>query len=166
MALVDAMIQEYEHEQASTRRVLERVPNGQWDFRPHEKSMTMGELASHIADNPVWARATMSQDVFKLDAAGYVSYKAENNADLLATFDKNLADALAAMAGATDEQMLATWRMEREGQTVMEMPRVAVLRTMIMSHTIHHRGQLAVYLRMTDVPLPSIYGPSADEQPA
>lgn len=165
MAIIDKMLMEYQHEQANTRKLLERVPDEHWDYKPHEKSMSMGELASHIADNPTWAIPTMTQDVFEFDMENFKPFKAANNAELLAAFDKNNADAIEAMKGVTDEHLFKTWTMRANGQTMMEMPRIAVLRTMIISHTIHHRGQLEVYLRINDVPLPSLYGPSADEQP-
>lgn len=166
MTIIEGILEEYTYEQQGTRRLLERVPDAHWDYKPHEKSMALGELASHIADNPNWAAAIMQQDVFELDRASYVPYKADNVAQLLEDFDKSLAGALEAMTGASDAQMFAPWKMIVDGHVAMEMPRVAVIRTMIISHTIHHRGQLDVYLRINNVPLPAIYGPSADEQPA
>ena len=165
MGMIDGMIPEFEHEAALTREVLLRVPEEKWEYKPHEKSMSMRELASHLAENPMWAEGTIEQDVMEIDTATYKSYVAADTTEMMKTFDGYVAAAKKAMAGVTDEQLLATWKMvDPAGNVMLEMPRIAVLRSFVISHTIHHRGQLTVYLRMQDVPLPSIYGPSADEQ--
>ena len=164
MGIIDGMIQEYQHEGAQTRKVLERVPEEHFAWKPHDKSMTLGELASHLSDIPTWVRATMKQDEFNFDMKGYVPYKAASVKQILEDYDAKLKDALDAMAGTPDPDMMKTWKMTMDGQPLFEMPRVAVLRNMMFNHAIHHRAQLGVYLRLLDVPLPQLYGPTADEQ--
>ena len=163
MAIIDGMITEYEAESAISKKVLMRLPEGQFGFKPHEKSMSLGQLASHIAENPAWVGLTLNQDVMDLDAMDHTPFVAESLTELLEVFDKNTAEALEAMRGTTDGKLMDTWRMVKGGETVMEMPRVAVLRTFVFNHAVHHRGQLSVYLRLMDEPVPSIYGPTADE---
>ncbi|MBM3290198.1 MAG: damage-inducible protein DinB [Candidatus Hydrogenedentes bacterium] len=163
MNIIDAIVPEYQHEMAVTRTVLERVPDAHWGWKPHPKSMTMGVLASHLAEMQWWAIGTMKDDVWVMDMATYKPFVAANTAEALAAFDQNVADAVAAMTGASNEHMLRTWSMKTpDGNVMMAMPRVAVIRAFVLSHTVHHRGQLTVYLRMNDVPLPQVYGPSAD----
>jgi uncharacterized damage-inducible protein DinB len=164
MAIIDGMIREYEHEGAQTRKVLERVPEAHFGWKPHDKSMTLRELASHLSDIPSWVRPTIKQDEFAFSMKDFVPFKAETTKQLLEHYDKNLSDALDAMPGTTDPDMMKTWKMTMDGQLIIEMPRVAVLRGMMMNHAIHHRAQLGVYLRLLDVPLPQLYGPTADEQ--
>ena len=164
MSIIDGMIQEYLHEGAQTRKMLERLPEKQFGWKPHEKSMTLGQLASHLADIPTWVRPTMKQDQFVFNMEDYTPYLATSVKQMLTDYDAKLEDAVAAMKGTPDGDMMKTWRMIMNGQPLFEMPRVAVLRSMIFSHAVHHRGQLCVYLRMHNVPLPSLYGPSADEQ--
>lgn len=159
----EAMAMEFVHECANTRKVIERVPEDKFDFKPHEKSMTMGQLASHIAEGYAWTRVTVEQDEFALDPDEHTPFVASSMAEPLEKFDASAADAIEAIRGCGDEAMMRTWRMKVGDRVALEMPRVAVLRSMIMNHTIHHRGQLEVYLRMNDVPLPQIYGPTADE---
>lgn len=165
MKLIDPMIMEYEHECGVTRKCLERVPFEHADWTPHPKSFTMGALASHIAESQMWVKPTCEMDEFEFDPAKFVPYKAASLNDLLKTFDENVKVAVATMKTVSDEAYLKNWRMTMpDGTVLFEMPRGGVLRTMILSHTVHHRAQLAVYLRLKDVPVPSIYGPSADEQ--
>jgi len=164
MSIVDAIIQEYEHEAANTRRTLERVPEERFGWRPHQKSMTLGQLASHIVETPTWTPVIVQTDVFELKREAYTPFLAANRAELLKSHDDNVAEAIRALTGQSDAHMLAVWSMKVEGKVVMELPRVAVVRSMLINHTVHNRGQLTVYLRMHDVPLPSLYGPSADEQ--
>ena len=163
MALIDGMIAELEGESGATRRVLERVPEAKFGWKPHEKSMAMGAMASHLAENPVWVGSTLEMKVLDLDSVGYSPYLAETQEELLETFDKNTAEALGKMAKQSDEYLMETWRMKMGGEIVMEKSRLMVLRSMIINHSIHHRGQLGVYLRLNDIPVPSVYGPSADE---
>ena len=168
MAIAEALLPEFDQEAASTRTTLERVPDGKFDWSPHEKSGTMGWLAGHLATIPTWATVAINQDSLDLmpDGKPYSPPPAPTSVtELLETFDKNVADARAAIAGASDEQLIETWSLLRNGENMMSMPRVAVVRGFVMNHMIHHRAQLGVYLRLNDIPVPSIYGPSADENP-
>jgi uncharacterized damage-inducible protein DinB len=162
MALIDALLPEYDHEMATTRRVLERVPEDRFAWKPHEKSMALGALATHVAQLPTWGTLTMNQS--ELDLTGpSVPPEIHTRADLLKAFDANVAGTRAALVGKTDAEMMAPWSLKRDGQVLFTMPKAAVMRSFVMNHVIHHRAQLAVYLRLNDVPVPSMYGPSADE---
>ena len=166
MGLSDALLPEFDHEMANTRRTLERVPDDKLAWKPHTKSGTMGWLASHIANIPSWAAIAIGQDSLDLAPPGAEPHRtpeARSRKELLEIFDKNVADGRAAIAGADDNRLLATWTLLSNGQTVLTMPRIGVLRSFVMNHSIHHRAQLTVYLRMNDLPVPSLYGPSADE---
>jgi uncharacterized damage-inducible protein DinB len=162
MAMSAALLPEFDHEMATSRTVIERVPEDKYGFKPHEKSMTAGRLASHIAEMPNWATTGITQDSLDL-AGGYKPFEAASKAELLAAFDKATAGARAAIAGASDETLFSNWSLKNGGTTLMTMPKIAVVRTFVMNHIIHHRGQLSVYLREMNVSVPSIYGPSADE---
>lgn len=162
MPLAEALLPEFDHEMAVTRKLLERVPEDRFDWKPHQKSMSLGQLAQHVATLPMWGAVTMSQTEF--DAAGQPGLvPAAGRADLLALFDRNVRDARAALVGKGDGEMMAPWALKNAGKTIFSMPRAAVWRSFVLNHLVHHRGQLSVYLRMQDVPLPSMYGPSADE---
>lgn len=167
MAIKDGILSEFDHEIATTRRVLERVPEGKPEFKPHDKSMTLDRLAGHVAEVPGWAKETMLQDSIEVGAqvpgqAGPL--KMTSRRQLLEEFDKRAAAGRAAIAGASDEAFMKPWSLIAGGKTVFTMPKIAVLRGFVMNHMIHHRGQLSVYLRLNNVAVPSIYGPSADEQ--
>ncbi len=162
MAISAALLPEFDHEMATARTVVERVPEAKYGWKPHAKSMSAGRLASHIAEMPTWATAGIALDALDL-ATGYKPFEAGSRAELLAAFDKNAAAARAAIAGCSDETFMKNWSLKNGDKTLMTMPKIAVVRTFVMNHTIHHRGQLSVYLRELDVPVPSIYGPSADE---
>jgi uncharacterized damage-inducible protein DinB len=162
MAIKDALLPEFDHEMATTRKVIERVPEGKFGFKPHEKSMSMGQLASHIAEMPTWATTGITLDSVDL-ASGYKPFEAASSAALLEMFDKNVAGARTSIAGASDETFMKSWSLKSGDKTLMTMPRIVVVRSFMLNHVIHHRGQLSVYLRLNDVPVPSIYGPSADE---
>lgn len=165
MSIIDGMIREYEMEAANTRKVLARVPEEHFGWKPHPKSMSMGDLAGHLAQLHEFGQMTMNLDHFELDPASFVPFKPKDRAELLRRFDDGLAAIKGSMNGASDEKMMKTWKMTMKGgPTIIELPRVAVMRALIMNHTIHHRGQLTVYLRMKDVPLPQLYGPTADEK--
>jgi uncharacterized damage-inducible protein DinB len=164
MPIVDALLPEFDHEMATTRKVLERVPEDKLDWKPHAKSWSMGGLATHVANLPSWGSIALNQDSFDL-ATGGTAPQAASRVDLLAAFDRNVASTRATLTGKTDPEMMAPWTLEKEGHTLFTMPKIAVMRSFVLNHIIHHRGQLSVYLRLTDVPVPSIYGPSADEQP-
>ena len=165
MGLAESMLPEFDHEMANTRKTLERVPDEKLDWKPHEKSTAMGGLASHLSNLPVWASLTIDQDEFDMAPGGkpLKSPPCQSRREVLDNFDKNIAAARAAIAGASDEHLFKPWTLLADGNNVLTMPRVAVLRSFVMSHMIHHRAQLGVYLRLNDIPVPSIYGPSADE---
>jgi uncharacterized damage-inducible protein DinB len=164
MNIIDEILPEYHHEMAQTRKVLERVPEEHWSWKPHAKSMGTGQLASHIAESQGWTASVVATDEFVMDPSTYKPYLASNRAELLKEFDKNVSESAEVMKSLRNEQLMRTWTMKTPDGTVMvQMPRIGVIRSFIISHTIHHRAQLTVYLRMTDVPLPSLYGPSADD---
>jgi uncharacterized damage-inducible protein DinB len=157
---------EFEQEMANTRRTLERVPGEKFEWKPHEKSTSLGGLATHLANIPSWTTHTFEKEELDIAPPGAPPFRmeqAKSTADVLAAFDKNVADARATLAGASDERWFGKWSLLSGGNTIMTMPRVAVMRGFVMSHLIHHRAQLGVYLRLLDVPVPAIYGPSADE---
>jgi len=166
MRQVDVMLQELEQEAQTTRRVLERVPEGKMSWRPHEKSMSLGDLATHLGNIPSWTKNTFEMDELDVAPPGAPPYRleqAKSRDELLNAFDKNVSEARAALEAASDENWQGKWSLLMTGKTIFTLPRPAVFRGFIMSHSIHHRAQLGVYLRLLDVPVPSIYGPSADE---
>jgi uncharacterized damage-inducible protein DinB len=166
MALRDAILPEWEHEMATTRKTLERVPEDKTSWKPHDTSMPMGRLAGHIAEMAGFVPATFQGDSFDFAPPGGQPMQPTvmtSRKQLLEIFDKNVAAARAAIAKASDEDLQKTWTLLNGGKTFFSMPRVTVLRSMILNHIIHHRGQLSVYLRMNQVAIPSIYGPSGDE---
>ena len=165
-AISQSLLPEFDHEMAVTRRVLERVPEDRAAFRPHPKTMALDRLAGHVSEIPWWAEMTLGSDAFDVnpvDGTRQAAVTMSSRAAMLADFDARVQKARAFLAGTTDAAMMETWSLKAGGTTVMVMPRVAVMRSFVMNHLIHHRAQLAVYLRMNDVPVPSIYGPSADE---
>lgn len=163
MSLSASFIAELQQESATTRKVLERLPISEFDWKPHEKSMTLGRLAVHVAEMTGWITETVNSDALDFATIDYKPLKPESIAELVEYFDNELAKAVDALGGASDEHLMKDWTL-RNGETVyFTMPRVAVLRGMCLSHIIHHRGQLSVYMRLKDVPVPAIYGPSADE---
>ena len=167
MALSEALLPEFDQEMANTRQTLERVPEDKLGWKPHEKSGTMGWLATHLANIPGWVTFTLDNDSLDLAPPGGASVgplpPANSRNELLEMFDKNVAAARVALAGAGDAQLAKSWSLLKGGKTVLSMPRIAVLRSFVMNHSIHHRAQLGVYLRLNNVPVPAIYGPSADE---
>lgn len=166
MALRDGLLAQFDHEMVGTRNTLERVPEGKPDWAPHPKSMKMGRLAGHLAELPGWTVETITRDSLDIHPANGPQFQPlvmTSRAQLLEAFDKNAAAARAALAGASDENLLGSWALLAGGQQIFSMPRLAVLRSFVLSHIIHHRAQLGVYLRMNDVQVPSLYGPSADE---
>ena len=166
MSLSDALSPEFDQEMKNTRRTLERVPEDKFGWKPHAKSWAMGGLATHLANLVSWANRAIEKDSLDLAPQGVpigpmVAVKSQR--ELLEMFDKNAAAARAAIAGASDAQLLQTWTLLHNGKTILALPKIAVLRSFMMNHMIHHRAQLGVYLRLNDVPVPAIYGPSADE---
>ena len=165
MKQIDSLIREFEHEAKTTRKHLERLPEDKLDWRPHEKSFTTGALASHMTEMLGWADAILNQDGLDFDPATYKPYLATSLADLIKTFDDNVAKGKQDLAGATDEILEQPWSLKIKGKVWFEKPKADVFRDLALSHIIHHRGQLSVYLRLLNVPVPGSYGPSADEQP-
>lgn len=163
--LTQSLLQELEFETPATRKTLERVPE-QLNWAPHTKSMTMGRLAQHLAEIPDWAVKAITLDELDLAPVGAAPYKPpvlSSTPQLLAEFDKNMAAAKAALAGTNDDHLMKPWSLKMGGKTVLTMPRVAVVRNFVLNHNVHHRAQLGVYLRLNNIPVPSVYGPSADE---
>jgi len=160
MNLNEPLLVELQVEAVTTRKMLERLPHDSLAWKPHGKSRTLGEIAAHIANLPGLFIATMNQDEF--DRHSYKS-AVETAGDIVKTFEKNIADAHEVLKSLSDERLLALWRYRYGEQTIFEMPRLVVIRTSGLNHLIHHRGQLSVYLRLLDVPLPPVYGPTADE---
>jgi uncharacterized damage-inducible protein DinB len=157
------LLGELDYEAVSARKVLERIPADKFDWKPHEKSMSMGELANHLADLFSWYKVTLEQD--ELDfAAGYEQPKATNAEELVAIFDKNLAAAKESLGKAEADVFTKNWTLRSGEHVIFTLPRPATLRTFVVNHLVHHRAQLALYLRLNDIPVPSMYGPSADEQ--
>ncbi|MCW8131549.1 MAG: DinB family protein [Planctomycetota bacterium] len=163
MGMIEPMLGELQHEAVPTRKMLEAVPASALSWKPHAKSFTLGKLAGHIAEIPGWTKETITLDVFEMDPTTYKPFDPKEPREIVALFDKNLGIAVEHMQKATDAALMATWAMKIGGRTVFSMPRIAVLRGMILNHMYHHRGQLSVYLRMQDVPLPKVYGPTADD---
>ena len=166
MSISASLLPELDQEAAGTRQTLERFPDDKLDWSPHEKSMTMASLATHIANMLGWGTSTLTQNDFDLQPPGAEPYHEEpvkSRAELLDKFDANLAAFRAALAAASDEALMTHWSLLSGGNVLFTMPRIAVLRGMIFNHIIHHRAQLCVYYRMNDIPVPALYGPSADE---
>jgi uncharacterized damage-inducible protein DinB len=164
--LTDLFLPEFDQEMASVRKTLERIPENNLSFKPHPKSMPLDRLAGHLAELAGWGTFTIQQDSLDLRPAGQPPMQpaiATSQKQVLELFDKNRDATRQAIAGASDEHLMKDWSLLRAGQTILQMPRISVLRMFCMNHVIHHRAQLGVYLRLNDIPVPSIYGPSADE---
>ena len=161
MSIGQSMLGEFDQEMATTRRVLERIPSEKGTWKPHEKSFSVGHLAQLVARMPGWIPLTVNHA--KLDLSQGAPYSYETTAALLEDFDRNVREARDALSNVTDEQMHQPWALTMGDKTLMTMPRGAVVRQNI-SHLVHHRGQLTVYLRLLDIPVPSVYGPTADER--
>jgi uncharacterized damage-inducible protein DinB len=166
MRISESILPEFDQEMANTRKTLERVPDEKLGWKPHPKSGTMGWLANHVATMVGWSVETMTTDSFDVNPPGGSPVQmpqTNSRKELLEVFDGGVSKARAAIAAASDEQMMQPWSLLAGGKPMFTMPRIAVLRTFVMNHTIHHRAQLGVYLRLNDIPVPSVYGPSADE---
>ncbi len=165
MAIKDGMLMEFKHEMGNTRKMLERVPFEKENYKPHEKSHALVALASHVARIPTWVGRVICRDDFDMAVPNaFPKYEPiTNTAELLAMYDANCAEAIKAFEGASDEAMMAPWTFKAGEHVIFTLPRAAAIRTMGMNHQYHHRGQLSVYLRLLDVPVPGMYGPSADE---
>lgn len=162
MSISTALLPEYDLEMATTRKTLERVPTDKFGFTPHAKSMTTARLVSHLTHIPFWAVIAIDQST--LDMAGNPPMPpVATQADALVEFDKNVAAGRTAIAGCSDETWMQPWSLKMGDKTLMTLPKIAVVRSWVMNHNVHHRAQMGVYLRLLDIPVPSIYGPSADE---
>lgn len=165
MPLIDALLPEFDREMGLTRRVLDRVPDGKFDFKPHPTSVTLGRLAEHLTEMAQWATMTMTQDGLDVTTQRPHDYvNPATRAAVLAQFDAFHKTARGHLVGKTDGEFNAPWTLRAGGKEVFTMPKIAVMRNFVLNHMIHHRGQMVVYLRMLEVPVPSVYGPSGDEQ--
>jgi uncharacterized damage-inducible protein DinB len=167
MTLREALLAEFDQEMAKTRRSLERVPDDRLEWRPHPKSSTLGRLATHLAEIPAWGVTALEQDSFDVAPPGSAPHPPAfigSHREILNLFDKNVAAARAALAGVDDGSLAKPWSLLSGGKTIFTLPRLSVLRNFVLNHTIHHRAQLGVYLRLNDLPVPALYGPSADEE--
>jgi len=163
MALKDLLLAEFDHEMGTTRRLLERVPDDRLAWKPHERSMTTGGLATHLGNLPNWAGRILTDESFDLAAAPPNLEARTSRAEILALFDRST-KAARPLLDRTDAELIARWTLKRAGHEIFSMPRAAAFRSFVVNHMIHHRGQLSVYLRLKNVPVPPIYGPTADEQ--
>jgi len=159
------LLAEFRQEAVTTRRVLDRVPETNLTWKPHAKSMTLGQLASHIATVPGSVARIVQQESFDVNQGNFVPPQPKDLKEVFAAFEQSLRDVDEILQKMTDDQARANWRLMRGDRELMTLPRMAFIRNVMMNHWYHHRGQLSVYLRFLDVPLPSIYGPSADETP-
>jgi uncharacterized damage-inducible protein DinB len=167
MSIAESMLPEFDHETATTRTVLERVPEGHAGWKPHAKSMSLGQLSMHIAHLPHWASVTLERTEFDTnppDGQRVTTPAFESRAQLLQAYDEGVATARAVLARTSDGDFMVPWTLKNAGKSLFSLPRAEVYRSFILNHTVHHRGQLSVYLRLLDVPLPNIYGPTADTQ--
>lgn len=163
MSMCQALLQEFDNESATTRRVLERVPSDKLGWKPHPKSMSLGELALHAAGSPgvIIGWAAQTETTF----SGEKLPTPTSTDEILATHDQSVKKVKETLPAIGDQGLTEMWTAKAGGQTLMTMPKVALVRAIVMNHLVHHRGQLSVYLRLLDVPVPSIYGPSADDNP-
>ena len=164
MAIRDMLLPEFDQEMANTRKLLERLPERIPDYKPHPKSMAFNRLAGHIAELPGWAKETFTREVLELDMEKFVPFNPKTRQEVLDKFDENSKAGREALAAAPDEAFPVVWSLkDAKGNTIMAMPRAACYRGMVMSHLVHHRAQLGVYLRLNEIEIPGMYGPSADE---
>ena len=163
MSIAQGLLAEFDQEVASTRRTLERLPEDKLEWKPDEKSMSMGRLAAHVAEMTGWAALALKTSELDFATTPYEPVTAKSRAHVLQIADENAAAARAAILGASDADFMKPWTLRAGDQVFFTMPKIAVLRGMVMNHTIHHRGQLTVYYRLNGVPVPALYGPSADE---
>jgi uncharacterized damage-inducible protein DinB len=166
MSYAQSILPEFDQEMASTRKVLERVPEDKLDWRPHPKSNTIGWNANHLAEIPGWVEGTLKYTEWDIAPAGsepYRSPRLTSRREILELFDRNVASARRALESVRDEDMSVNWSLLKGGQPILTLPRTAVVRSFVLNHLIHHRAHLCVYLRLNDIPVPGMYGPSGDE---
>jgi uncharacterized damage-inducible protein DinB len=161
----DALLPEFDHEMSVTRSLLERAPEADFDWKPHDKSWSLGVLAAHLANIPTWSAVIVAQPELDMGdgESGPKTQALATVREVLERFDRNVADARKLLTGSTDGEWLALWTFKKAGQVVFTLPRIAAFRSFVMNHSVHHRGQFSVYLRLRNVPVPAMYGPSADE---
>ena len=164
MAIAQAILPEFDREMATTRKMLERFPEDKVEWRPHETCMTLGRLAGHVAEISGWTVPTMTQDKLEIDRSQFTPTIVTKRDEALKQFDETVKNAREVLAAASDETFMKPWTFVAGGKTVFTIPKIAVMRSFVMNHLIHHRGQLAAFYRIAGVPVPSIYGPSKDEQ--
>lgn len=164
MSLKDSFIGELKHETSLTKKILERVPIDRKDWKPHEKSTSLGRLATHIAEINSWTTRILGADEFDFATAGFKSYIAASTEELIEILNTNVNEAIGSLSKATDADFEKLWNIRRGGHLIMSTVKKAAIRGWAFSHLYHHRGQLSVYLRLLDVPIPGMYGPSADER--
>lgn len=162
MALKDGLLAEFDHEIGTTRRLLERLPDEKLSWKPHEKSMSLAGLATHLSNLPNWGAMILTATSFDLAQTPPRLQEKTSRSEILAAFDDSTRQARA-LLDKTDAELVAPWSLKRGGHEVFTIPRVSAFRTFVLYHLVHHRGQLSVYLRLNDIPVPAIYGPSADE---
>ena len=162
MAIKDGLLAEYDHEMGTTRKLLERIGSANLTWKPHEKSMSLGGLATHLSNIPNWGGTILNEASFDLAAAPPNLQEKTSHAEILSAFDGTTKQTRAAL-DKTDAELVAPWTLKRGGHEIFTMPRVAAFRSFVLYHIVHHRGQLSVYLRLNGIPVPAIYGPSADE---
>ena len=163
MSIAQSLLPEFDHEFATLRKTLERVPDGKWDYAPHAKSMNLARLTGHLAELGGWVNSTLEADELDFAKMAYTPFIPSSTAQLVAKLDEIVAAARPVLAATSDATMMQPWTLRQGAKVFFTMPKVAALRSFVMNHMIHHRAQLGVYLRLNDVPVPSTYGPSADE---
>lgn len=161
--IANGLIGELTHETETTRKVLERIPAEKFEYKPHEKSMTFGRLATHVAEMVDWITETCTKDELDFATMDYKPFEPQTTEELVEYLDRNTAAAIEALKNTSDEDMQKPWTLKNGETTYFTLPKIATLRTMCFNHIWHHRGQLSVYLRLNDIPVPAMYGPSADE---
>jgi uncharacterized damage-inducible protein DinB len=164
VTISEILVPEFDNETQKTRRLLEVVPFDDPEWKPHQKSMSIGRLAGHVADLLSWAGETVNKPSLAIEPGGYEPFHPNSTKELLEVFDARVAEARAAISGASDDHLQHIWTLSFGDQKIFSLPRFSVLRSVVMNHMIHHRGQLSVYLRLRNVPVPGMYGPSADEK--
>jgi uncharacterized damage-inducible protein DinB len=166
MRIGQSMIPEFDMEMAGTRKVLERIPDEKLEWRIHDKSNTIGWVANHLAEIPHWVDTAINHDSFDVEPVAGEPYRSPSDPTveaILARFDKNVTEARTLLESVEDDVLHSPWKLLQKGEELMTMPRLAVVRTWVLNHSIHHRGILCVYLRVNDIPVPGLYGPSADD---
>ena len=166
MSIAESILPEFDQEMAGTRKVLERVPNDKLDWRAHPKSNTIGWVGSHLANIPLWTKFTIAQDSLDIapkEGEPYRTPVMASHEAMVEEFDRNVAEARKAIEGASDAEFMQMWSLLSGGETILTMPKIAVIRSFVLNHSIHHRAYLCSYLRLNDIPVPGLYGPSGDE---